>query len=62
MAESGFVERPAESLAHLVAQATKLGTLEGWRTYIRDQQVRSGVSNQALAAAIEKNTRESTSK
>lgn len=54
------IERTAESLAHLVAQATKLETLDGWRAYIRDQQVRSGINNQELAKAIERNTREST--
>lgn len=54
------LNRPAESLANLVTQATSLGTLDGWRAYIRDQQVRSGISNQELAAEIERNTREST--
>lgn len=44
--------RSASSLASLVIQAQKLGTIDGWREYIRDQQLRSGISNEQMAEEI----------
>jgi len=46
------LERSASSLAALVIQAQKLGTIDGWREYIRDQQLRSGISNEQMAEEI----------
>lgn len=48
------MNREPEELAKLVIDAERLGVIDAWRPYIRDQQVSSGISNEALKGAIER--------
>lgn len=49
-----FFVRSATELAKMVVDAEAVGTLDGWRPYIRDLQVRSGISNAEMADALKK--------
>lgn len=47
-----FFVRSAAELAQMVVDAEAVGTLDGWRPYIRDLQIRSGIGNAEMAAAL----------
>lgn len=47
-----FFVLTAAEVAQMVVDAQRLGVIDGWRAYIRDQQIRSGVSNDDLTRAI----------
>lgn len=47
-----FFVRSTAELAQMVVDAEAVGTLDGWRPYIRDLQIRLGISNHEMAAAL----------
>lgn len=50
---SGIKQGLIEHLAWLVVGNERRGTLDGWRDYLRDRQLKAGISNAEMAKALE---------